>query len=134
MLRRLLDSPWTYFSLAGVLLVVLLYTQFEIQLPPRDRAIRRRNPLLTTNSTGHRVMPPHYEEAARFLLFMHRAGLDCGTCHTWMTLLRRFAALLGRLDTDAKGLSHFGAATSANAESSGAIGNRDAAPERKRRR
>jgi arylsulfatase A-like enzyme len=36
-LRRLLDSPWTYFSLAGVLLLVLLYTQFEIQLPPRPR-------------------------------------------------------------------------------------------------
>ncbi len=37
MLRRLFDSPWTYFSLAGVLLVVLLITQFEIELPPRDR-------------------------------------------------------------------------------------------------
>lgn len=35
MLRRLLDSPWTYFSLAGVLLLVLLYTQFEVRLPPR---------------------------------------------------------------------------------------------------
>ncbi len=37
MLRRLFDSPWTYFSLAGVLLVVLLYTQFEVVLPPRSR-------------------------------------------------------------------------------------------------
>ena len=37
MLRRLLDSPWTYFSLAGVLLVVLLMTQFEVRLPPRSR-------------------------------------------------------------------------------------------------
>jgi arylsulfatase len=36
-LRRLLDSPWTYFGLAGVLFVVLLYTQFEVRLPPRDR-------------------------------------------------------------------------------------------------
>lgn len=37
MLRRLLDSPWTYFSLAGVLLLVLLYTQFEVRMPPRPR-------------------------------------------------------------------------------------------------
>jgi len=36
-LRRLLDNPWTYFSLAGVLLVVLLMTQFEIRLPPRSK-------------------------------------------------------------------------------------------------
>jgi arylsulfatase A-like enzyme len=35
-LRRLLDSPWTYFGLAGVLFLVLLYTQFEIRVPPRD--------------------------------------------------------------------------------------------------
>lgn len=37
MLRRLFDSSWTYFSLAGVLLLVLLYTQFEVELPPRPR-------------------------------------------------------------------------------------------------
>ena len=37
MLRRLFDSPWTYFSLAGVLLVVLLFTQFKVELPPRSR-------------------------------------------------------------------------------------------------
>ena len=37
MLRSLFDSPWTYFSLAGVLLVVLLFTQFEVVLPPRPR-------------------------------------------------------------------------------------------------
>lgn len=35
MLRRLLDSPWTYFVLAGALFVVLLLTQFEVRLPPR---------------------------------------------------------------------------------------------------
>jgi arylsulfatase A-like enzyme len=35
-LRRLLDSPWTYFGLAGVLFVLLLYTQFEIRVPPRS--------------------------------------------------------------------------------------------------
>jgi arylsulfatase A-like enzyme len=34
-IRRLLDSPWTYFGLAGVLLVVLLVTQFEVKFPPR---------------------------------------------------------------------------------------------------
>ena len=37
MLRRLLDSPWTYFSLAGVLFVVLIMTQFEIRPPPRPK-------------------------------------------------------------------------------------------------
>ena len=34
-LKRLLDSPWTYFSLAGLLLVVLLVMQIEVRLPPR---------------------------------------------------------------------------------------------------
>jgi len=34
-LRRLLDSPSTYFILAGALLLVLLFTQFEIRLSPR---------------------------------------------------------------------------------------------------
>ena len=37
MLKRLLDSPWTYFSLAGLLLVVLLVMQIEVRLPPRPR-------------------------------------------------------------------------------------------------
>jgi arylsulfatase A-like enzyme len=35
MLRRLLDSPWPYFSLAGVLLVALVVSLFEIHLPRR---------------------------------------------------------------------------------------------------
>jgi arylsulfatase A-like enzyme len=35
--RRLLDSQWTYFTLAGVLLVILLITQFEIQFPARPK-------------------------------------------------------------------------------------------------
>jgi len=37
LLKRLFDSPWTYFSLAGVLFVVLLFTQFKVELPPRSR-------------------------------------------------------------------------------------------------
>jgi len=37
LLRRLLDSPWTYFSLAGVLFLVLIMTQFEIRPPPRPK-------------------------------------------------------------------------------------------------
>lgn len=37
MLRRLLDSPWTYFGLAGALFVALLVTQFELKLPPRPK-------------------------------------------------------------------------------------------------
>ena len=37
MLRRLLDNPWTYFSLAGVLFVVMVFTQFEIRPPPRSK-------------------------------------------------------------------------------------------------
>ena len=50
MLKRLLDSPWTYFSLAGLLLVVLLVMQVEVRLPPRPhgsvddiRALAQRN-------------------------------------------------------------------------------------------
>jgi arylsulfatase A-like enzyme len=35
MWRRLLDSPWTYFSAAGVLLVVAIATQFEVRFPSR---------------------------------------------------------------------------------------------------
>jgi arylsulfatase A-like enzyme len=35
LLRRLLDSQWTYFALAGVLLVVLVLSQFEIKMPRR---------------------------------------------------------------------------------------------------
>jgi arylsulfatase A-like enzyme len=35
-LRRLLDSPRTYFTLAGILFVVLLVTQFEIRTAPRE--------------------------------------------------------------------------------------------------
>ena len=38
MLRRLLDSPWTYFAGAGILLLVLVATQFEIRLPTRPEA------------------------------------------------------------------------------------------------
>lgn len=36
MLRRLLDSPNTYFTLAGILFVVLIFTQFEIRTSPRE--------------------------------------------------------------------------------------------------
>jgi arylsulfatase A-like enzyme len=35
LLRRLLDSQWTYFGLAGVLFVVLVLTQFELKTPRR---------------------------------------------------------------------------------------------------
>jgi arylsulfatase A-like enzyme len=35
MLRRFLDSPWPYFAGAGILLVVLIASQFEIRVPPR---------------------------------------------------------------------------------------------------
>jgi arylsulfatase A-like enzyme len=35
MFRRLLDSPWPYFVGAGILLVVLIASQFEIRVPPR---------------------------------------------------------------------------------------------------
>ena len=35
MLRRLLDSPRTYYALAGILLVVAVLTQFEIRTPAR---------------------------------------------------------------------------------------------------
>jgi arylsulfatase len=37
LLRRILASPQTYFVLAGLLLVVLLVTQFELRQPPRPR-------------------------------------------------------------------------------------------------
>jgi arylsulfatase A-like enzyme len=35
MLRRILDSPWLYFGLAAVLVVVGLASQIEVRLPPR---------------------------------------------------------------------------------------------------
>src|SRR5262245_13370834 len=35
MLRRLLDSPWTYFAGAGLLRLVALATQLEVRLPAR---------------------------------------------------------------------------------------------------
>ncbi len=35
MIRKLLDSPWFYFALAGVVFVVAVLSQFEIHLPSR---------------------------------------------------------------------------------------------------
>jgi len=35
MLRRLLDSPWPYFTAAGILLLVAIATQFEVRFPSR---------------------------------------------------------------------------------------------------
>ncbi len=37
MLRRLLDSPWTYFVGAGLLVVVALASQFEVRMPSRGQ-------------------------------------------------------------------------------------------------
>ncbi len=37
MLRRVLDSAWTYFILAAVLLVLALATLVEVRTPPRER-------------------------------------------------------------------------------------------------
>ena len=37
MLKRLLDSPWTYFGLAGSFLVLLLVLFVDVRLPPRPR-------------------------------------------------------------------------------------------------
>src|SRR5262245_18253366 len=36
MLRRLLNSPWTYFAGAGLLVLVAIASQFELRLPTRD--------------------------------------------------------------------------------------------------
>jgi len=38
MARRILDSPWPYFALAGVLLLVAVATQFEVRMPTRSEA------------------------------------------------------------------------------------------------
>jgi arylsulfatase A-like enzyme len=38
MARRLLDSPWPYFSLAAVLLLAALASQFEVRFPRREQA------------------------------------------------------------------------------------------------
>ncbi|HTF35297.1 MAG TPA: sulfatase [Myxococcota bacterium] len=35
MLRRILDSPWLYFTLAALLLIAAILSQLEIRLPPR---------------------------------------------------------------------------------------------------
>ena len=37
MLRRLLDSPRTYFVGAGLLLVIAIASQFELQIPSRSK-------------------------------------------------------------------------------------------------
>lgn len=37
MLRKVLDSAWFYFTLAGILLVVAVISQFEIRLPSRPK-------------------------------------------------------------------------------------------------
>ncbi len=37
MLRRILDSPWTYFGLAAVLVLVAVASMFEIQVPSRPK-------------------------------------------------------------------------------------------------
>ena len=37
MLRRLLDSPRTYFIGAGVLLVIAIASQFELKIPSRSK-------------------------------------------------------------------------------------------------
>lgn len=36
MLRRILDSPWTYFTGAGLLLLAMLFSLFEIRVPSRS--------------------------------------------------------------------------------------------------
>lgn len=38
MARRILDSAWPYFALAGLLLLAALATQFEVRVPTRDTA------------------------------------------------------------------------------------------------
>ncbi len=38
MLRRLLDSPWTYFAGAGLLVILAIASQFEVRLPARPVA------------------------------------------------------------------------------------------------
>ena len=38
MIRRLLDSPWTYFVAAGILSLLALASQFEISMPSREVA------------------------------------------------------------------------------------------------
>ena len=37
MLRRILNSPWTYFGGAGVLLLAAIASQFEVRLPSRPQ-------------------------------------------------------------------------------------------------
>ena len=52
MARRLLDSPWPYFAAAGMLLIVAIASQFELQIPSRSKgtvddivALRERDDL-----------------------------------------------------------------------------------------
>ncbi len=46
MLRRFLDSPWPYFVGAGLLLLVAIATQFEIQVPSRPMGTAQDIPKL----------------------------------------------------------------------------------------
>jgi glucan phosphoethanolaminetransferase (alkaline phosphatase superfamily) len=38
MFRRILDSAWFYFALAGALVLLAALTQFEVRIPTREKA------------------------------------------------------------------------------------------------
>jgi arylsulfatase A-like enzyme len=40
LVRRILDSPWFYFGLAGLLVVVAVASQFEVQIPSRPKGVQ----------------------------------------------------------------------------------------------
>ena len=55
-------------------------------------------------------MPPHYEDAAHILLFLTRAGLVISPWIDSRIVIMRLAHLMDKLTSDARGLTHYGAA------------------------
>ena len=73
MWRRLLDSPWPYFSAAGILVLVAIATQFEIRerkLPSEAQIADRRRERLAVKIEHEVRALPERERRARIERFV----------------------------------------------------------------
>jgi arylsulfatase A-like enzyme len=93
LLRRILDSPWLYFGLAGVLFVIAVLSQFEIRTPDRSKggpeeiaALRERDDvniiwILIDTLRADRLSGYGYErETTPFLDFLGETGIRFDRC------------------------------------------------------
>jgi arylsulfatase A-like enzyme len=92
-LRRILDSPWLYFGLAGVLLVIAVLSQFEIRTPDRSEgrpeeiaSLRERDDvnviwILIDTLRADRLSSYGYQrETSPFLDFLADTGIRFERC------------------------------------------------------